>query len=73
MKVAYDIKLMRPACVLVAAGLGGQSASASAAAQRFNTEDWLLSPTPDMKVYETNEHQLLALLKLTEDSRGQID
>ena len=69
MKVAYDIKLMRPACVNVAAGMGGSTE----AAVRFHTEDWLEYPTPDMKLYETNEHQLLALLQKTDSKTADIN
>ena len=58
MKVAFDIKLMRPACALLAAGLG----ASVEAANRFNTDDWLLSPTPDMGIYETTEAQFEILV-----------
>ena len=58
MKIAFDIKLMKPACVLVAAGMGADSR----VAQRFDTDDWLLSPTPDMAVYEITEEQLQQLI-----------
>lgn len=62
MKVAFDIKLKRPACVLVAAGLGADSSAAS----RFDTKDWLLHPTPDMQVFETTEEQLAQLVEMVE-------
>ncbi len=58
MKVAFDIKLMRPGCALVAAALG----ASIEAANRFNVEDWLLYPTPGMEVFETTEAQLEALI-----------
>ena len=66
MKVAYDSKLMRPACVLIAAGMG----ASSEAARRFDIGHWLLHPTPDMKVYETSEAQLQRLLEMTEQRHG---
>jgi len=73
MMVAYDIKLMKPACVLVAAGLGGDPA----AAREFPTRLWLLAPTPDMRVYETTPEQLQMLVVKTKlhhgiDPLGQI-
>jgi hypothetical protein len=52
--VAFDTKLMRPACVLVAAGLG----ASIDAAKRFPTEWWLLAPTDDMGVYMTTPEEL---------------
>jgi len=58
MRLAFDIKLMKPACVLVAAGMGADTYLAS----KFNTRDWLLAPTPDMKVYEINDDQLAQLV-----------
>jgi hypothetical protein len=62
MKIAYDCQLKRPACVLVAAGMGADSSLA----QHFNTQDWLLAPTPDMAVYECTPDQLAKLVKITE-------
>jgi hypothetical protein len=61
MKVAYDIKLMRPGCVIVAAAMNADPR----ASQEFPTESWLLSPTPDMRVYETTEDQLKQLVQMT--------
>ncbi len=61
MKVAYDITLMRPGCVLVAAGMGADPS----ASQAFPTETWLLSPTRDMRVYDTTPEQLAQLVEMT--------
>ncbi len=61
MKVAYDCKLKRPACVLIAAALGADSNLA----HHFDTEDWLLAPTPDMGVYECTPDQLEQLVETT--------
>ncbi len=58
MKLAYDITLMRPACVLVAAGMGADTEASSA----FDPSAWLLIPTPNMKVYETTPEQLRRLV-----------
>ena len=62
-KVAYDIKLMQPACVLVAAGMG----ASTDASKRFPSELWLLTPTPGMRVYETTPEQLESLISKTID------
>lgn len=59
MKVAFDIKRMRPGCVLVAAAMGADPV----ASRRFPTERWLLSLTPDMRVYETTEEQMNQLVE----------
>ena len=56
--VAFDTKLMRPACALVAAGLG----ASTDAAKRFPTESWLLAPTDDMGVYMTTPAELDVLV-----------
>lgn len=67
MKVLYDTKLMRPGCVLMAAVFSANTH----APQKFDTRDWLLSPTPDMKVYETTPEQLTQLVKMTEQHRAK--
>jgi hypothetical protein len=61
MKVAYDVSLMRPACVLVAAAMGADPA----AANEFDTVHWLLAPTPGMCVYDTTPDQLSKLVRMT--------
>lgn len=62
MKIAYDTKLMRPACVLLSAVCGVDSE----AAYWFDSKHWLLAPTPDLKVYEVTEAELRTLVILTE-------
>jgi len=61
LKVAYDIKLMRPACVLVAAGMGADSHLCHS----FDADDWLLAPTDDMAVYNVTDDQLQQLIQKT--------
>jgi hypothetical protein len=61
MKVAYDCQLKRPACVLIAAAMGADSNLAN----HFDTEDWLLAPTPGMGVYECTQDQLEQLVEMT--------
>ena len=58
MKVLYDTTLRRPGCVLLAAAYGADIHVASL----FDSRDWLVSPTEDMRVYELNEDQLRRML-----------
>lgn len=59
MKLVFDMKLKRPACVLLQAVLGGDKGIAN----RFSSELWLIEPTPDMKLYEINKEQLDKLVE----------
>lgn len=59
MTILYDITLMQPGCVLLQAAAGCVVPEFST---KFPTECWLLSPTPDMKVYECTEEQLQKLV-----------
>ena len=67
MNLAFDIKILKPACVLVAAGYGADTALA----HRFDPHHWLLAPTPNMKVYEVTEHQLEQLVNMVEKEHGK--
>jgi hypothetical protein len=58
MLLCYDIKLMRPGCVLLAAAMGGDPDLA----KKFPSETWLLAPTPDLKVYNITEAEFDSLL-----------
>lgn len=60
MKVAFDTELMRPGCVLVAAGLGADTEPCA----HFETDTWLLHPTPGMRVFETTPEQLAQLVRM---------
>lgn len=66
MRIAFDIKLMRPGCVLVQAAMGADPQTC----HPFDTEDWLLTPTPDMKVYPVTDEQLDKLVTMTEQNRN---
>lgn len=59
-KIAYDVILHRPGCVLLQAVLGDREV-----AHLFPTETWLLAPTKDLKVYEVTKVQLQQLVTLT--------
>ena len=61
MKIAYDIKLMRPGCAIVQVALGGSPEVKT----EFPTDTWLEAPTKDMHLYEVNEEQLKKLVKMT--------
>lgn len=66
LRVAYDVELMRPACVLIAAAMGADTAPCHA----FDASDWLVELTPGMAVYETTPDQLLELVAVTARSRA---
>lgn len=56
-RVLYDMKLRRPACVLLQAMAGGTL-------DGWNLQllgDWLVAPTPDMKIYTLTDEQLESL------------
>ena len=62
MKIAYDIKLMRPGCALIQAAMGG---APNENTLRFPLESWVEGASPDMKVYQVNDEQLEQLIKMT--------
>lgn len=65
MLLAYDMKQKKVGCVLLQATLGGSSV----AAQMFDTEDWLLAPTPDLKLYDLPDDRLEEVIKITKEAR----
>ncbi len=67
MRIAYDCKLGRPACVLLQAALGGDRH----VAHRFPAESWLVDLTPDMKVYEVLPGELSELVGRAEQEFGR--
>jgi len=66
MRIAFDIKLMRPGCVLLQAVLRCNSQLA----HRFPTKSWLLTPTPDLRVYEASDEQIEHLVEMVEKQHG---
>lgn len=67
--IAYDTVLKRPGCVLLQA-VTGATITNSALAQHFDVRDWLLAPTPDLKVYQVaDEDQLQQLARITRNRR----
>lgn len=65
MKIAYDLVLKRPACVLIAVAMGADRDTALA----FDTADWLVGLTPDLKLYEITPEQLDILIKVHQAKR----
>lgn len=65
--IAYDLKLKRPGCVLLQTVYGGTVSNFN---KRFKVEDWLVFPTPDLKVYEITDEQLEQFTEL--HSRGKV-
>ena len=61
MKIAYDIKLMRPGCAIVQAGFGCDPRVVN----DFPSELWLTSPTESMRVYPVTGRQLRKLMAMT--------
>ena len=61
--LAYDQKKMKVGCVLIQAGMGGNSE----VAQEFRTDLWELAPSDDMKVYHIkNREELDRIITMTE-------
>jgi hypothetical protein len=58
---------MKPACVLVAAGLGADTDLP----HEFDTKHWLLAPTDDMEVYQINDEMLSQLVAKVEAEHGE--
>ena len=66
--LAYDMKLKRPGCVLLQAMFGGSSD----AARRFDTADWLLGPTSDLKLYSIPKERLSEVIEITRNARTSV-
>jgi len=63
LRIVYDMKLFRPACVLLQAAMGGDHNVVSA---NFDARYWLVNPTNDMKLYELSEEELKQAVEITE-------
>lgn len=62
MKIAFDVKLRRPACAILQAVYGGDEHALA----RFDADTWLVNPTPDIKLYEVTTEQLKQLVVMAE-------
>lgn len=65
-RILFDIKEMKPGCVLLQAVAGCDSAIAN----RFRSEHWLLAPTDDLKVYTVTDSELDQLVKKVDRKHG---
>ena len=65
MKIAFDIKLMKPGCVLLQAAFGCDRGSDFG--RLFPAQTWLVAPTPDLKVYEVTTEQLEQLSQMVQE------
>jgi hypothetical protein len=65
MRIVFDAKQMKPACVLLQAAMGGDTAPFN---RHFGgmPELWLVAPTPDMRVYETSDDELRKIATIVE-------
>ena len=68
-KIAFDVELMRPGCVLIQAALGCDSA----VARPFDSRDWLVHLTPGMKVYPLAPGQLEQLVQMVEERNSHAN
>jgi hypothetical protein len=62
-KIAFDVKLMRPGCVIIQAAFGGDRLLA----QRFDPSTWLLAPSENLRLYEITPEQLDVLVERVND------
>lgn len=60
-----DTETGRPACVLLAAALGGSIAHA----HLFDADEWLLAPTPNLKKIEGTREQWIDYAALPQERR----
>lgn len=66
MRIAFDIKLMRPGCAIIQAAYGCDGRIA----HEFPTDTWLLTPTPDIKIYPVTAEQIAKLVQMVCEKRG---
>lgn len=67
MRIAFDVRLRRPGCVLVQAVMGG-SVPGPLFQRLFQHETWLVSPTDGMKTYPVTDDQLGQLSRMAAES-----
>lgn len=61
-RLAYDLSQGKVGCVLLQAAMGGDARIAS----RIDTKDWLLAPTPNLRVYAMTDEQVEQLVAMHE-------
>lgn len=62
MKLVYDFTLGRPGCALLQATFGSDNTMVNG----FDSESWLVFPTPDMGMYELDTDKYTFLMRVTE-------
>ena len=65
-RIAFDINLMKPGCAIVQAAFGCNPSVADA----FDPKHWLLSPTPNMRLYPIDAQRLAWLVEKVEQANG---
>lgn len=68
-KLVYDFDLKRPACVLIQAAYGCETRNK--AFEGFDVDDWLLAPTPGMRVVEGTDEQWAKAALITRANRKE--
>lgn len=66
MKIAYDAVLKRPGCALLQAAYGCDPQLA----HMFDTDLWLVGPTPNLACMEIDASRLPQLVSITIAARG---
>lgn len=61
-RMLYDPELRRPGCVLLQAVAGGDRRALDI---YFSSENWLIAPTPDMKMFSGTHEQWKQIATLT--------
>lgn len=59
MRVVFDVKLKRPACVLIQSAYG--CGEANSIISRIDPRLWLLAPTDDMEVFEISREDAVKM------------
>lgn len=59
-RIVFDVKLKRPACVLLQAAYGADSA----VAHKFPVKSWLTFPTEDMHLFNATDDEMGKLVEM---------
>ncbi len=62
--IAYDCDLRRPGCVLLQAAMGG-TVPTNLFGALFDAANWIIAPTPGLKLYPVSENQLRLLSEMS--------
>ncbi len=63
--LVYDVELRRPGCVLLQAALGGTVPPARFS-ELFDASNWILGPTPGLRLYRVTDAELVVVASKTE-------